>query len=109
MYVNPALSVRLTLRFPLDVRVLYSCLCRYSYLENKLICAIFLDSIHMFFSNFKKINLFLVVALYGFSLVAASWGYSLLPCTVFSLWWLLLSQSTGSRHASFTSCGILAP
>ena len=55
MYVNPALSVRLTLPFPLYVCVLYSHLCRSSYLANKLICVIFLDSIHMLFANFKKI------------------------------------------------------
>ena len=41
----------------------------------------------------------------GFSLVAASGGYSLLWCTGFSLWWLLLLQSMGSRHAGFSSCG----
>ena len=33
----------------------------------------------------------------GFSLVEASGGYPLLRCTGFSLWWLLLLQSTGSR------------
>ena len=26
------------------------------------------------------------------------WGLPLLPCMDFSLWWLLLLQSTGSRH-----------
>ena len=31
------------------------------------------------------------------SLVAVSRGYSLLQCLGLSLWWLLLSQSTGSR------------
>ena len=41
----------------------------------------------------------------GFSLVAASGGYSSLRCTGFSMWWLLLLQSTGSRHAGFSSCG----
>ena len=30
---------------------------------------------------------------------------SLLLCVGFSLWWLLLLQSTGSRHAGFSSCG----
>ena len=35
----------------------------------------------------------------AFSLVAASRGYSLLRCTGFSLRWLLLLRSTGSRHA----------
>ena len=33
----------------------------------------------------------------GFSLVAASVGYSSLWYVGFSLWWLLLLQSTGSR------------
>ena len=33
------------------------------------------------------------------------WGYSLLWCKGFSLWWLPLLQSTGSRHAGFSSCG----
>ena len=40
----------------------------------------------------------------GLSLVAVSRGYSLLPCVAshcsgFSLQWLLLLRSTGSRHA----------
>ena len=44
----------------------------------------------------------------GFSLVAASGGYSSLRCMGFSLGWLLLLQSTGSRHAGFSSCGTWA-
>ena len=39
------------------------------------------------------------IAARGLSLVEASRGYSLLQCVGFSLWWLLLLQSTGSRHA----------
>ena len=39
------------------------------------------------------------VATHGLSLVAASGGYSSLRCVGFSLRWLLLLQSTGSRHA----------
>ena len=35
-----------------------------------------------------------------FPLVAASGGYSSLQYMGFSLWWLLLLQSMGSRHAS---------
>ena len=35
----------------------------------------------------------------------ASGGYSSLRCTGFSLWWLLLLRSTGSRRAGFSSCG----
>ena len=44
----------------------------------------------------------------GFSLVVASGGYSLLWCVGFSLQWLLLLQSTGSRHMGFSSCGLRA-
>ena len=39
------------------------------------------------------------VAARGLSLVAASGGYSSLRCVGFSLRWLLLLRSTGSRHA----------
>ena len=39
------------------------------------------------------------------SLVVASGGYSSLRCTGFSLWWLLLLWSTGSRFTGFSSCG----
>ena len=59
---------------------------------------------------FLKINYFIYfwlrwvfVAAHGLSLVAASGGHSLLWCAGFSLRWLLLLQSTGSRHASFSS------
>ena len=34
----------------------------------------------------------------GLSLAVASGGYSSLRCVGFSLWWLLLLWSTGSRH-----------
>ena len=40
----------------------------------------------------------------GFSLVLVRWGYSSLPCTGFSLWWLLL-WSMSSRHMGSSSCG----
>ena len=39
------------------------------------------------------------------SLVVASGGYCLLRCAGFSLRWLLLLQSTGSRCAGFNNCG----
>ena len=45
------------------------------------------------------------VAARGLSLVAASRGYSSLWCSGFSLQWLLLLQSTGSRCTGFSSCG----
>ena len=48
------------------------------------------------------------VAARGLSLVAASGGYSSLQCVGFSSQWLLLLQSTGSRHAGFSSCGTQA-
>ena len=45
------------------------------------------------------------VAARGLSLVAVSGGYSSLWCAGFSLWWLLLLWSTGSRCVGFSSCG----
>ena len=45
------------------------------------------------------------IAARGLSLVATSRGYALLPCAGFSLQWLLLLQSMGSRRAGFSSCG----
>ena len=41
----------------------------------------------------------------GSSLVAASGGYSSLWCAGFSLRWLPLLQSMGSRRTGFSSCG----
>ena len=43
------------------------------------------------------------VAAHGLSLVVAGRGYSLLRCAGFSLQWLLLLQSTGSRCVGFSS------
>ena len=48
------------------------------------------------------------VAVHRLSLAVASGGYSSLQCTGFSLRWLLLLRSMGSRHAGFGSCGSLA-
>ena len=45
------------------------------------------------------------VAARGLSLFAVCGGYSSLRCTEFSLLWLLLLQSMGSRCADFSSCG----
>ena len=67
---------------------------------------------------FFYINFFLIYFSFGcvgssllcvFSLVAASGGYSSLRCLGFSLRWLLLLQSMGSRHTGFSSCGLRAP
>ena len=48
------------------------------------------------------------IAAHRLSLVVASGGYSSLRCAGFSLQWLLLLQSTGSRRAGFSSCGARA-
>ena len=45
------------------------------------------------------------IAAHRLSRVATSGGYSLLRCAGFSLLWLLLLRSTGSRRAGFSSCG----
>ena len=46
------------------------------------------------------------IAAHGLSLVVVSRGYSSLRwCMGFLLRWLLLLQSTGSRHVVFSSCG----
>ena len=69
-------------------------------------------SFFFFFKNgiFLKIIYFwlcwALTAAHGLSLVAVSGGYSLLQYTGFSLWWLLLLWSTGSRHMGFSSCGL---
>ena len=72
-----------------------------------------------FFNSFIFGCVLVFVSVGGLSLVAASGGYSSLQCTGFSLWWLLLLQSTGSRCTGFSSCdtqaqqlwlaGLLAP
>ena len=49
--------------------------------------------------------LWVFIAGCGLSLVVASGGYSLLQCVGFSLRWLLLLWSTGSRRVGFSSCG----
>ena len=48
------------------------------------------------------------IAAGGLPLAAASGGYSSLRCAGFSLQWLLLLWSTGSRCAGFSSCGTWA-
>ena len=48
------------------------------------------------------------VAACGLSLVVADRGYSSLQCAGFSLRWLLLLPSTGSRHTGLSSCGTWA-
>ena len=65
-------------------------------------------SVSFFFFFFTFIYFWLhwvFIAVRGLSLVAASGGYSSLQCAGFSLRWLLLLRSTGSRRAGFSSCG----
>ena len=61
---------------------------------------------------FKKlINFWLhwfFIAVRRLSLFVSSRSYSSLRCMGFSLQWLLLFRSTGSRRASFSSCGTQA-
>ena len=75
----------------------------------------------LLFSVFKSVSLpvifknlfyywlhWVFVAACRLSLVAANMGYSSLQCASFSLRWLLLLRSTGSRRVGFTSCGARA-
>ena len=62
--------------------------------------------IFIYFLNFWLCWVF--VAACGFSLVAASGGYSSLWCAGFSLQWFLLLRSTGCRCMGFSSCGMRA-
>ena len=45
------------------------------------------------------------IAAQGLSLAVVSGGYSSFRCAGFSLRWLLLLRSTGSRHMGFSCCG----
>ena len=67
------------------------------------------DSFIYFFNKFIYFWLrWVLVAVHGLSLVVASGGYSSLRCAAFSLQWLLLLWSMGSRRAGFSSCGTWA-
>ena len=68
----------------------------------------FIFKIYLFVHLFNFCLHWVFAAACGLSLVAVSGGYSLLRDRGFSLWWLLLLQSTGSRHAVFSSCGTRA-
>ena len=70
-------------------------LCSYKFLKNFILFIYFW--LHWVF-----------VAACGLSLVAASGGYSSLRCAGFSLQWLLLLRSMGSRCTGFSSCGTQA-
>ena len=90
------------------------------------LCFLFVLKVSFSFKSFffSFINLFILfyfwlrwvlVAARRFSLVVVSGGYSLLWCAGFSLWWLLLLWSTGSRAQAsvvaacgLSSCGMWA-
>ena len=68
-----------------------------------------LDLKFFFFNKFILFIYFwlhwVFIASHRLSLVAASGGFSSLWCEGFSLRWLLLLRSMGSRHTGFSSCG----
>ena len=76
--------------------------------QNSSNCALFLFNAFLKFLFIYFWLHWVFVAAHGLSLVAASGGYSSLRCACFSLRWLLLLQSTGSRRAGFSSCGTCA-
>ena len=82
-------------------------------------CVIFLKLSTVIYQEYMSVFYFIYLFIYFWlrwvlvaarwlSLVAASGGYSLLRCAAFSLLWLLLLRSTGSRRADFSSCGTWA-
>ena len=82
------------------------CVCVYIYIY---ICVYIYIYIFFFFKHGRTffINLFIYfwlrwvfIAVHGLSLLAASGGYSSLQCVGFSLRWLLLLRSMGSRCAT---------
>ena len=62
----------------------------------------------VFFFYIKLFYFWVFVAVRRLSLVAASKSYSSLRCAGFSLRWLPLLWSTGSRRVGFSSCGTRA-
>ena len=79
------------------------------------LCVLFFQFLYLFVFFF--INLFYLfifwlrwvfIAVRGLSLIEVSGGCSSLPCVGFSLWWLLLLWSTGSRCTGFSSCSTQA-
>ena len=62
-----------------------------------------------FFSLLLAVLWWVFVTVCGFSLVMESEITLYLQCAGFSLWWILLQQSMGSRYMSFSRCGSWAP
>ena len=61
-------------------------------------CAVFILFIYLWLR-------WVFIAVCGLSLVVVSGGCTSLQCAYFSLQWLLLLRSMGSRRAGFSSCG----
>ena len=88
---------------------------QYSQLPETCTCqSLFHEFLEDFFLNkfIYFIYLFLAAlglcSAHGLSVVVVSGDYSSLRCVGFSLWWLLLLRSTGSRCLGFSSCGTRA-
>ena len=70
--------------------------------------------LYFFIFNFLNKFIYLFLAMLGLHCCACSFssrgeqGYSSLWCTGFSLRWLLLLRSTGSRRIGFSSCSTWA-
>ena len=90
--------------------------CRLTQPPWKPICIQTLTNVLALFLKIYLRLCWVFIAARGLSLVAASGGYSSLRCASFSWRWLLLLQSTGSRHTRasvvvahrFSSCGLWA-
>ena len=101
------LYLEITNQFMFSLRSLQ----QYTSISSPYFCAIvviyiFLINLFILFIYFWLHWVF--VAVCGLSLVAESGGHSSLQCPGFSLRWLLLLRSTGSRHAGVSSCGTRA-
>ena len=90
------------------------CLMYFFFLKYVMVIIPYQYLMHAYIFFFHKFIYFyfwlhwIFVAQHGLSLVVASGCYSSLRCSGFSLRWLLLLQSTGSRHPSFSSCSTWA-
>ena len=83
------------------------CWLRRNLMMTIMVRIVFKNMWHIYF--FKDVFIYIClcwvfIAGCGLSLVVVRGGYSSLWCSGFSLWWLLLLQSTGSRCTGFSNC-----
>ena len=97
----------LCLVFPFLLQRPFSTWCILFFFKVSFFACLYGNEVSPFFMFFIYFILFLALSCAGF-LVAASGGYSLLRCAGFSLRWLLLLWSMGSRRAGFSSCSTRA-